>query len=50
MGLEKLKSLMAIWQRQPQAGLLVHSDHGSQYASKQYRWLLKTYGFIGSMP
>ena len=40
---------MAIWQRQPQTGLIVHSDRGSQYASKQYRSLLKIHGFIGSM-
>jgi len=40
---------MAVWQRQPQAGLIVHSDRGSQYASKQYRQLLKIHGFIGSM-
>ncbi len=24
---------MAIWQRQPQAGLIIHSDQGVQYAS-----------------
>jgi putative transposase len=40
---------MAIWQRQPKAGLIVHSDQGVQYASHQYRRLLKTHGFIGSM-
>ena len=40
---------MAIWQRRPNAGLLVHSDRGSQYASKAYRRLLKAHGFIGSM-
>ncbi len=40
---------MAIWQRKPKAGLIVHSDRGSQYASKAYRQLLKRYGFIGSM-
>jgi putative transposase len=40
---------MAIWQRRPQAGLVVRSDRGSQYASKDYRRLLKAYGFIGSM-
>ena len=40
---------MAIWQRQPSAGLIVHSDRGSQYASKDYRSLLKAYGFVGSM-
>lgn len=40
---------MAIWQRQPSAGLIVHSDRGSQYASKKYRRLLKDNDFIGSM-
>jgi putative transposase len=40
---------MAIWQRKPAAGLIVHSDRGSQYASKVYRQLLKTHSFIGSM-
>ena len=40
---------MAIWQRQPEAGLIVHSDQGVQYASHQYRRLLKNHNFIGSM-
>jgi putative transposase len=40
---------MAIWQRRPGAGLLVHSDRGSQYASKDCRRLLKAHGFVGSM-
>jgi len=40
---------MALWQRRPQAGLLVHSDRGSQYASKAYRRLLQANGFVGSM-
>lgn len=40
---------MAIWQRRPKAGLIVHSDRGSQYASKQYRQQLKANKFIGSM-
>lgn len=40
---------MAIWQRRPQKGLIVHSDRGSQYASKAYRNMLKAYGFVGSM-
>ena len=40
---------MAIGQRQPDAGLIVHSDRGSQYASKAYRRLLKAHGFVGSM-
>lgn len=40
---------MAIWQRRPEPGLIVHSDRGSQYASKDYRRLLKAHGFVGSM-
>jgi putative transposase len=40
---------MAIWQRKPKAGLVVHSDRGSQYASKVYRKLLKQHKFVGSM-
>jgi putative transposase len=40
---------MAIWQRRPGAGLIVHSDRGSQYASKDYRRLLKAHDFVGSM-
>ena len=40
---------MAIWQRRPSAGLIVHSDRGSQYASNEYRKLLEQNGFIGSM-
>ena len=40
---------MAIWQRKPKRGLIVHSDRGSQYASHDYRKLLQMYGCIGSM-
>jgi putative transposase len=40
---------MAIWQRQPKAGLIVHSDQGVQYASKAYRRLIKARSFVGSM-
>jgi transposase InsO family protein len=40
---------MAICQRQPAPGLLVHSDRGSQYASQDYRTLLDRHGLIGSM-
>jgi len=40
---------MAIWQRQPDEGLIVHSDRGSQYASSRYRSLLRKHDFIGSM-
>jgi len=40
---------IAIAQRQPPAGLIVHSDRGSQYASHEYRDLLSHHGFQGSM-
>ncbi|WP_423202909.1 IS3 family transposase [Legionella nautarum] len=40
---------MAIWQRKPSSGLVVHSDRGTQYASYQYRKLLMNKGYIGSM-
>lgn len=40
---------MAIWQRKPTTGLIVHSDRGSQYASKEYRNLLKMHHYVGSM-
>ncbi len=40
---------MAIWQRRPNAGLIHHSDRGSQYASKAFKQLLKAHDFKGSM-
>lgn len=40
---------MAIWRRHPAAGLIHHSDRGSQYASHAFRKLLKDYQFTGSM-
>jgi transposase InsO family protein len=40
---------MAIWQRRPDAGLIHHSDRGSQYASKRFRRLLKLHEIEGSM-
>lgn len=40
---------MAIQQRQPAPGLIVHSDRGSQYASALYQALLAEHGFICSM-
>ena len=40
---------MAIWQRKPVKGLIVHSDRGSQYASESYKRLLNGHGFVGSM-
>ena len=40
---------MAIQQRQPAPGLIVHSDRGSQYASDLYQTLLGKHGFVCSM-
>ncbi len=40
---------MALWQRKPKPGLIVHSDRGSQYASHEYRKLLTGWHCIGSM-
>ncbi|GAB3483643.1 transposase [Polaromonas eurypsychrophila] len=39
----------AIVQRQPAAGLIVHSDRGSQYASAANQALLAKHGLVGSM-
>ncbi len=40
---------MAITLRQPEPGLIHHSDRGSQYCSTQYQMLLKRHGMIASM-
>jgi putative transposase len=40
---------MAIAQRRPATGLIVHSDQGCQYASSAYQKLLATHGLVGSM-
>jgi putative transposase len=40
---------MAIGQRRPKAGLIHHSDRGSQYASKAFQRLLNAHRFQGSM-
>jgi transposase InsO family protein len=40
---------MAVQQRRPPPGLIVHSDRGSQYASDQYQTLLAEHGFVCSM-
>lgn len=40
---------MAIAQRRPPHGLLLHSDRGSQYASLEYQTLLKQHSIICSM-
>jgi putative transposase len=40
---------LAIAQRRPAPGLIVHSDRGSQYASAAHQTLLAEHGLIGSM-
>jgi hypothetical protein len=40
---------MALCQRQPAAGLLVHTDRGSQYGADSYRQLLAQHGIEPSM-
>jgi len=40
---------MALGRRQPNAGLIHHSDRGSQYASQAYRGLLAAHGIDCSM-
>lgn len=44
---QALKS--AYWRRKPAAGLIMHSDRGSQYASDTHRQMIKDYGMIQSM-
>ncbi len=41
--------LMAIWNRKPKAGLLWHTDRGSQYASNSHRQILKDHKVVQSM-
>ena len=40
---------MAYWRRKPAAGLIMHTDRGSQYASGAHRKLIKDYGMVQSM-
>ena len=40
---------MALGQRRPARGLLHHSDRGCQYASAEYRSLLRVHGLEASM-
>jgi len=40
---------MAWFRRRPQAGLILHSDRGSQYCSRDFQDLLKGYGMRSSM-
>jgi len=39
----------ACWQRKPPPGLILHSDRGSQYASRTYRALAASWGMTMSM-
>ena len=41
--------LMAIWRIKPSAGLIFHSDRGSQYCSHDFQRLLTRYGMRSSM-
>jgi putative transposase len=41
--------LMAAGRRQPDPGLIHHSDRGIQYACNDYRNLLQSYGMVSSM-
>jgi transposase InsO family protein len=45
----KASLLRAVWAKRPAAGLIHHSDRGSQYCSPQYRELLETHGMTASM-
>jgi putative transposase len=40
---------LAYWRRKPAAGLIMHSDRGSQYASDEHRQLLVRCGMVQSM-
>ncbi len=40
---------MAVWQRKPKNGVLVHSDQGSQYASSDYLAFMKAHNLAPSM-
>lgn len=41
--------LVAVWRRNPQKQVLVHSDQGSQYTSYEWQSFLKSHGLEGSM-
>ena len=40
---------MAVFQRQPPRGVILHSDRGVQYASKSFKEKLEKHGMIQSM-
>lgn len=39
----------AIWRRRPEKGLMIHSDRGVQYASADFKTVLKSHKFVQSM-
>jgi len=41
--------VLALARRQPQPGLIFHSDRGSQYRSRAFQTLLREQGFVSSM-
>ena len=41
--------LMAVWRRQPQSTVMVHSDQGSQFSSYDWQAFLKTHNLQPSM-
>lgn len=41
--------IMACWRRRPAAGLIFHSDRGSQYCSGEFQKMLKDWGMRSSM-
>jgi len=41
--------MMAVVHRNPQRGIIFHSDRGSQYTSSSFRNILKNYGVVQSM-
>lgn len=41
--------LMAVWRRNPQKQVLIHSDQGRQYTSHKWQSFLKSHGLEGSM-
>lgn len=41
--------LMAVWRRKPKAGVMIHSDQGSQFTGSDWQSFLKTHGIVCSM-
>ena len=41
--------MMAVWRRKPPAGLLVHSDQGTQFTGHEWQDFLKEHGLVSSM-